>query len=336
MPISPISSRLLGNRRVCPMGLGCMSLSQAYSPAPADEIGTAILHRALDLGYDHLDTARIYGMGHNEALLGKALKGHRNRFFLASKTGIFADGSRRRIDCRPATIRKACEESLKSLQTDHIDLYYLHRHDYDTPIEESVGTLGDLIREGKIGGVGLSEVSAATLRRAHAEHPVMAVQTEYSLWTRNPELGVLDACKELGTTFVAFSPVGRGVLANNMRDPSTLAAHDFRAGIPRFSAEHWPTNLDLINKFNAIAKQQEVTSAQLALAWVLSRGEHIVAIPGTSRMDHMEENMARWDWLPSAAVLQQLDELINQQTVSGHRYGDAMRTNVDTEEFAAE
>ncbi len=329
-----ISKRKIGNREVCPIGFGCMSLSWAYGRKPEDEEGAAILHRALDLGYDHLDTARLYGMGHNEELIGNTLKGMRDRFYLASKTGIFVEGDKRWIDCRPDTLRKALETSLKTLQTDHIDLYYLHRHDYDTPIEESVGALGDLVREGKIGGIGLSEVSAPTLRRAAKEHHITAVQNEYSLWTRNPEIGVLDACAELGTTFVAFSPVGRGVLTGAIHDTAAIAETDFRAGMPRFSAENWPHNLRLIERFEAIAAAEHVTPAQLALAWVLSRGEHVVAIPGTGRMAHLEENFARWDWQPSVEVLAELDALINQETVAGHRYSDAMRANIDTEEFA--
>ncbi len=329
-----IGKRKLGGREVNPVGFGCMSLSFAYGYQPPDEEGTAILHRALDLGYDHLDTARLYGMGHNEELIGKALKGMRERFYLASKTGIFYEDGVRRVDCRPEKLREACEISLKLLQTDHIDLYYLHRHDYDVPIEESVGGLAELIREGKIGGIGLSEVSAGTLRRAAKEHPVAAVQNEYSLWTRNPELGLSEACAELGTTLVAFSPVGRGALANGVRATSELDEKDFRAGMPRFSEENWPHNLGLIDSFNAIAEGQGATPAQLALAWVLSRGDHVVAIPGTGRMAHMEENIARWDWQPPAEVLEELDALINEQTIAGHRYGEAMRANVDTEEYA--
>lgn len=197
--------RKLGEHAVCPIGLGCMSLSFAYGRQPPEEEATTLLHRALDLGYDHLDTARLYGLGHNEALLGEALQGMRHRFFLASKAGIVADGDKRRVDCRPETLKAACEGSLRALRTDHIDLYYLHRHDDKVPVEESVGALGDLVREGKIGGVGLSEVSADTLRRAHTEHRIAAVQNEYSLWTRNPEIAVLEACRKLGTTFVAFS-----------------------------------------------------------------------------------------------------------------------------------
>ncbi|MFV8816741.1 aldo/keto reductase [Haliea sp. E17] len=329
-----VSRRSIGKREVNPIGFGCMSLSWAYGRKPTDEEGAAILHRALDLGYDHLDTARLYGMGHNEELLGKSLKGLRERFYLASKTGIFVEGDKRWVDCRPQTLRTALEASLKTLQTDYIDLYYLHRHDYDTPVEESVGALGDLIREGKIGGIGLSEVSAATLRRAAKEHHITAVQNEYSLWTRNPELGVLEACRELGTTFVAFSPLGRGVLTGTIQDTAEFAENDFRASMPRFSDENWPHNRELVHVFAKMAEAEGVTPAQLALAWVLSRGEHVVAIPGTGRMQHLEENIARWDYQPSPVELQRLDALINQSTVRGHRYSHALRANIDTEEFA--
>jgi aryl-alcohol dehydrogenase-like predicted oxidoreductase len=326
--------RSIGGRKVCPVGLGCMSLSWAYGGQPPDDVGAAILHRALELGYNHLDTARIYGAGHNETLIGKTLKGQRSRFYLASKAGIQYNGKQRNVDCSPASLRAACEESLRLLQTDHIDLYYLHRFDYNTPIEESVGALADLVREGKIGGIGLSEMSAPTLRKAAAVHPITAVQNEYSLWSRNSEIAVLQACRELDTTFVAFSPLGRGALANGVRDINALDKDDFRSGMPRFQEENWRRNLELIDQFNAIAEQQGVTPAQLSLAWVLSRGDHIVTIPGTGKMAHMEENIARWDWQPSAEVLNMLDTLINERTVAGDRYGANMKLNVDTEDFS--
>lgn len=329
----PVSARTIGGRAVCPVGLGCMSLSWAYGRQPADADGAALLHRALEFGYNHLDTARIYGAGHSESLIGRTLKGQRHRFYLASKAGIQYNGRQRSVDCSPATLRAACEESLRLLQTDHIDLYYLHRYDYNTPIEESVAALAGLVRDGKIGGIGLSEMSATTLRKAAAVHPITAVQNEYSLWTRNSEIAVLEACRELGTSFVAFSPLGRGALANGVRDITALDKDDFRCGIPRFQAENWNHNLKLIDQFNAIAEQEGVTPAQLSLAWVLSRGEHVVTIPGTSRMQHLEENIARWNWLPSAEVLNRLDALINERTVAGDRYGESMKLNVDTEDF---
>jgi aryl-alcohol dehydrogenase-like predicted oxidoreductase len=244
------------------------------------------------------------------------------------------EGKARRIDCRPEMIKAACEESLKLLQTDHIDLYYLHRRDFTVPIEDSVGALAELVKEGKIGSIGLSEMSAETLRKASAVHPIAAMQTEYSLTTRNPEIAVLDACRELGTTFVAFSPVARGMLANGLRDPESLPDRDLRKGWPRFTGENWAHNLALVDQFNAIAAEQGVTPAQLSLAWVLSRGDHIVTIPGTAVMAHLEENIARWDWEIPADVSARVDALINRHTVAGTRYPAAQQGTIDTEEFA--
>ncbi|NCN85048.1 MAG: aldo/keto reductase [Sphingomonadales bacterium] len=329
-----ISKRTISGSSVNPVGLGCMSLSWAYGVPPSEEDASKLLHRALDLGYDHLDTANIYGLGHNETLIGNALHRRRKEFFLATKMGLIVDGDRRGVDCSPAAIRQCVEESLARLQTDHIDLYYMHRRDFDVPIEESVGAMADLIKEGKIGSIGLSEMSAETLRKAAAEHPIAAVQTEYSLWTRNPEIAVLEACRELGTTLVAFSPVARGVLANGVRDVGALAEKDLRRNMPRFNEENWPKNLGLVDQFNAIAAKEGVTPAQLSLAWVLSRGEHVVAIPGTASVAHLEENLARWDWELSAEVKSRLDALINQETVAGPRYGELIQKTIDTEEFA--
>ena len=329
-----VGKRQLGGRSVNPVGLGCMSLSWAYGTPPSEDYAVQLLNRALDLGYDHLDTANIYGLGHNETLLGKALQGRRQEFFLATKMGIIVDGARRGVDCKPETIKACVEQSLQRLQTDHIDLYYIHRRDFSTPIEDSMGAMADLVKEGKIGAVGLSEMSADTLRRAHAVHPVGAVQTEYSLWTRNPEIAVLDACRELGVTFVAFSPVGRGVLANGVRDMAALPEKDLRHTMPRFNADNWPKNLALIDAFNAIATREGVTPAQLSLAWVHSRGNHVVTIPGTASIPHLEENIARWDWDLPAGVAAELDSLINQHTVAGPRYGPVIQQTIDTEEFA--
>jgi aryl-alcohol dehydrogenase-like predicted oxidoreductase len=329
-----ITKRSINGRSINPVGLGCMSLSWAYGVPPSEEDAAKLLHRALDLGYDHLDTANIYGLGHNETLIGNALHGRRKEFFLATKMGLIIDGAKRGVDCSPAAIRKCVEESLTRLQTDFIDLYYMHRRDFDVPIEESVGAMAELIKEGKIGSIGLSEMSAETLRKAAAVHPIAAVQTEYSLWTRNPEIAVLDACRELGTTLVAFSPVARGVLANGVRDVDALAEKDLRRNMPRFNEENWPKNLGLVDQFNAIAAEEGVTPAQLSLAWVLSRGEHVVAIPGTASIAHLEENLARWDWELSAATVARLDALINQASVAGPRYGELIQQTIDTEDFA--
>lgn len=329
-----VGMRRINGREVNPVGLGCMSLSWAYGTPPSDEEGERLLVRALDLGYNFLDTANIYGLGHNETRLGNALKGRRKEFFLATKMGIKVDGPRRSVDCSPEAIKRCVDESLARLQTDHIDLYYMHRRDFSVPIEESMGAMKELVEAGKIGSVGLSEMGADTIRRAHAVHPVAALQTEYSLWTRNPEIAVLDTCRDLGITFVAFSPVARGVLANGVRDVAALPDKDLRNTMPRFNAENWPKNLALVDAFNAIAAREGVTPAQLSLAWVLSRGEHVVTIPGTANEAHLAENIARWDWDIPVPVAAELDGLINQQTVAGHRYGEAIRSTIDTEDFA--
>ncbi len=327
-------TRTLAGRQINPIGLGCMSMSWAYGVPPGEDYAVALLNQALDLGYDHLDTANIYGLGHNETLVGKALKGRRDEFFLATKTGIVVEGPNRGIDCSPASIRQNIDASLQRLQTDRVDLYYLHRFDPKAPIADSIGTMADLVAEGKIGGIGVSEWSAAHIREAHAVHPLSAVQTEYSLWSRNAEIAVLDTCRELGITFVAFSPVARGVLAGGVRDVDALPEKDIRHTMPRFDAEHWPVNLALVDAFNAVAAREGVTPAQLSLAWVLSRGEHVVAIPGTADQGHLAENFARHDWELSPALASELDALINRKTVSGPRYSAAIQRTIDTEEFA--
>lgn len=327
-------SRSLAGRPVNPIGLGCMSLSWAYGVPPGEDYAVELLNKALDLGYDHLDTANIYGLGHNETLLGKALKGRRDQFFLATKMGIVVEGPNRGIDCSPQAIRLSIDASLQRLQTDRVDLYYMHRFDPKVPIAEMMGTMAELVAEGKIGSVGVSEWSAAHIREAHAVHPIAAVQTEYSLWSRNPEIAVLDTCRELGITFVAFSPVARGVLAGGVRDVAALPEKDLRRTMPRFNAENWPHNLALVDAFNAIAQREGVTPAQLSLAWVLARGEHVVAIPGTANQQHLAENIARSDWAMPPALVAELDRLINRQTVAGPRYGALIQQTIDTEEFA--
>ena len=326
--------RSLAGRQLNPIGLGCMGLSHGYGMPPSPEEAERVLHAALDLGYDHIDTARLYGAGRNEELIGRALKGRRDQYFLASKTGIIIDGPKRLTDCRPETLQREVEISLKALQTDHIDLYYLHRRDFKVPIEDSIGALAELVRQGKIGAIGVSEMGAETIRRGHAVHPIAAVQTEYSLWTRNVEIAVLETCRELGIALVAFSPLARGVLANGLRDPETLREDDIRYTHPRFNTENWPKNLALVDGFNAIAADQGVTPAQLSLAWVLSRGDHVHAIPGTTNQAHLTQNVARRDWRPEPAVLARLGTLINQQTVAGPRYAAPMQRTIDTEEFA--
>lgn len=327
-------ARMIAGKELHPVGLGCMNVSWAYGTPPAHEDCVALLNQALDLGYDHLDTARIYGAGKNEALIAEALKGRRNEFFLASKCGIVVEGPKRGVDCSPETIRTAIETSLRTLETDYIDLYYMHRFDPKVPIADSVGEFTRAIEAGKIGAYGVSEWSSAHIRDAHAVHPVGAVQTEYSLWTRNVELGVLDTCKALGIPFVAFSPVGRGALCGQLKDPSTLEEQDLRTKMPRFNAENWPKNLTLIERFAALAQQAGVTPAQLALKWVLSRGENVHVIPGTTNPQHLRDNHHAAEVAVSQAVLDQAGRLINHDTVAGHRYHDAIRPTIDTEEFA--
>lgn len=329
-----VTKRKLGNRMVNPVGLGCMSLSWAYGDRPPQEYREKLLNRALDIGTDHLDTARIYGMGDNETLIGDTLASRRDEFYLASKTGIIVDGKRRAIDCHPDTITQQLEISLNLLKTDHIDLYYMHRFDPKVPIADSVGALARAVEAGKIGGYGVSEWSSAHIREAHAVHPVTAVQSEYSLWTRNPELGPLQTCAELGIAFVAFSPVGRGALCGGL-DPKALGERDLRRTMPRFHDEHWPHNNALIEQFCALASEAGVTAAQLSLAWVLAQGDHVHVIPGTTSIEHMEDNFAAGEMTIAPDLLDKVDRLINYETVSGHRYAAEGQASIDSEEFEA-
>lgn len=323
-------TRKVGEFEVSAIGLGCMSLSRAYGSPPPRELAEAVLKGALDAGYTFFDTAAVYGIGHNEALIGEVLKDRRGDFVLASKCGLTV-GDERQLNGEPANLKDTCERSLRRLQTEVIDLYYLHRWDRRVPIEDSVGALADLVREGKIRAIGLSEVSAATLRRAHAVHPITALQTEYSPWTRNPEIAVLDACRELGVAFVAFSPVGRGFLAGGVRDPSQLEPSDFRTGMPRFQGENFARNLELLAGFEAIARDAGCTPAQLCLAWLLAKDPNVVPIPGTSRPEHMRENAAAAEIRLSDETVAAVDELVNERTVAGPRYNGAMQASVDTE-----
>ena len=331
-----MNTRKLGPFNVSEIGLGCMSLSHAYGIPPDAEAAAALLQKALDLGYTHVDTAALYGFGANETLIGRALKDRRKEFTLASKGGMFRNAQgQREIDGRPEAIRRHCEESLTRLQTDVIDLYYLHRWDKRIPVEDSIGALSDLISEGKIKTIGISEVSAATIRRAHRVHPLTAVQTEYSLWTRNAEVAVLDTCRELGITFVAFSPLARGFLTGTLRDTSTMPAKDIRLGMPRFQADHFPKNLRLLDGLSALAREHGCTMGQLALAWVLAQGSHVVPIPGTTRIDHLEENVGAVRVSLSQDMQNRLNALINPSTVSGARYAPAVQIEIDTEEVGA-
>jgi aryl-alcohol dehydrogenase-like predicted oxidoreductase len=334
-----MQQRRLGAFQVSAIGLGCMNLSHAYGAPVSPEQGERVLLSALDAGVTLFDTAALYGFGANETLLGKVLKAHRQKFILASKCGmqgvdLNGDGKLVRvIDGRPETIRKTCEASLRRLQTDVIDLYYLHRWDKRVPLEDSVGALSDLVRKGHIRSIGLSEVSAASLRRAHAVHPIAALQTEYSLWTRNPEIAVLQACKELGVAFVAFSPVARGFLGGTLQDVSSLDAKDIRRMMPRFEVSNYAANLRLLPAYLALAREAGCTPAQLALAWLLQKAEHIIPIPGTTSVAHLAEDLDAAKLTLTAATMAQLDALINQTTVTGSRYNPQGNSEVDTETF---
>jgi len=332
-----MQQRQLGPFTVSAIGLGCMNLSHAYGAPPAPEVGEALLHRALDLGVTLFDTAALYGFGANESLVGKAFKAHRQQITLCTKGGMagvtFPDGVKRVINGRPEAIRQNCEDSLNRLGTDVIDLYYLHRWDKQVPIEDSVGAMSDLVRAGKVRSIGLSEVSATTLRKAHAVHPIAALQTEYSLWTRNPEIAVLKACEELGVTFVPFSPVARGFLCGDLRDVGGLAANDIRRTMPRFAADTYAANLHLLPGYLAIAQEVGCTPAQLALAWLLHKDSKLIPIPGTQNIHHLEDNMAAVNVALTADQMQRLEALINQHTVKGARYNAQATVEVDTEEF---
>ena len=329
-----MDTRKLGPFTVSTIGLGCMCLSHAYGTPPDAGTAARVLHRALDLGYTHLDSAALYGFGANETLIGNAIKGRRREYVLASKGGMFRNAQgQREIDGRPEMIRKNCEESLQRLQTDVIDLYYLHRWDKRRPIEESIGAVADLVKEGKVTAIGLSEVSAATIRKAHKVHPLTAVQTDYSVWTRNAEVAVLETCRELGIAFVAFSPLARGFLTGELRDASTLPAKDIRLGMPRFQRNHFPANLKLLDGLAPLTRERGCTMGQLALAWVLAQGSHIIPIPGTTSVAHLEENIGATRMTLSRDMQDRLSALITPRTVSGARYAPAVQAEIDTEEL---
>ena len=332
-----MQTRQLGPFSVSAIGLGCMNLSHAYGAPVSREQGERVLLAALDAGVTFFDTAALYGFGANETLVGEVMKPHRNKFILASKCGMQGvdkgDGTKVRvIDGRPATIGQTCEDALRRLQTDVIDLYYLHRWDKQVPIEESVGALADLVRAGKIRTIGLSEVSAATLRRAHAEHPITALQTEYSLWTRNPEIAVLQACRELGVTFVPFSPVARGFLCGPL-DIAGFDAKDIRRTMPRFAPDNYTANLKLLPAYNALAQEAGCSPSQLALAWLLHKGEDLIPIPGTTSVEHLLDDLRAVDVRLSAELMARAEALINERTVKGDRYNAQANSEVDTEVF---
>lgn len=322
--------RKLAGLEVSAIGLGCMSMSQAYGKPDRDE-SERVLLGALDAGYTFLDTASIYGVGHNETLIGEVLKSHRDEYVLASKCGIVVQEGKRGVDCRPESVRATCEASLKRLQTEVIDLYYLHRKDPAVPIEDSVGALARLKQEGKIKHLGLSEVSSTTLRRACQEHQITAVQSEYSLWTRDPEHKVLAACEELGVGFVPFSPLGRAFLSGLVQDMTQLEENDMRQGMPRFNGENFESNLLMLDQFKQLASDNNCSPSQLALAWVLAQGESLVPIPGTKHVDFMKENAAAADLKISDADLAKAGQIINADTVSGDRYAQSQMISLDPE-----
>jgi hypothetical protein len=328
-----MAKRRIGPFEVEPIGLGCMSLSHAYGTPPPKENSIALLNRAIDLGYDFFDTAALYGFGANEQLLGEAIGQRRPEYRLASKCGMTGVDGKRVIDGRPETLRRTLEESLRRLKTDFIDLYYLHRWDKNVPIEESAGELGRFVEEGKVGGIGLSEVSADTLRKAHAIHPIAAVQNEYSPWSRNVELGVLRATRELGAALVAFSPTARGFLAGAVRDTGALNENDLRRSMPRFQGDNLRSNLTLLERFEQLASEAGCSSAQLSLAWVLSRGDHVVAIPGTTSLRHLEDNFVARELKIDDAILAEIDSFMAPGQISGARYAEATLAEIDTEDF---
>lgn len=328
-----MKTRRIGPFEVSAVGLGCMNLSHAYGTPPSREVAAAVLDGALNGGITLFDTAALYGFGANEELLGSLLRPHRERIVLTSKCGMQGVDGVRVIDGRPDTIRASVEASLQRLRTDVIDVLYLHRLDFKVPIEDSVGAMADLVKAGKVRALGLSEVSAATLRRAHAVHPIAALQSEYSLWTRNPEIAVLEACRELGTAFVAFSPLARGFLGGDLRDVSKLEPKDIRRAMPRFAHDNYAANLKLLSAFEDEACALNCAPATLALAWLLHQGEDIVPIPGTSKPEHLWEMIAAPQLALDAATLARLDALINQRTVHGARYNAATQSEIDTEEF---
>lgn len=312
-----------------------MNLSHAYDVAPSEEAGIRLLNAALDMGVTLLDTAALYGGGNNERLLGKAVMHRRDEFALASKCVLDLIDGQRVLDGRPEVILGSLDRSLQRLGVDHIDLYHMHRLDKTVPIEESVGALVRAKEAGKIGAIGLSEMSAETLRRAHAVHPIASMQSEYSPTVRNPEVAVLDTCRELGTGFLAFSPVARGMLAGAIKDDGYVAG-DIRANMPRFSGERLAHNLKAVARFEALAAEVGITPAQLSLAWVLAQGEHIIPIPGTRSIAHLEEDLKAATISLDAAVLAQVADIFAGDAIHGARYAAPFQAQIDTELLSEE
>jgi len=322
-----MQTRKLGNQglTVSAMGLGCMGMSEFYGGRD-DAESIATLHRALELGVTFLDTADMYGPFKNEELVGTAIKGKRDRVVLATKFGIVrdsADPNKRGINGKASYVKKSCEGSLKRLQVDHIDLYYQHRVDPDTPIEETIGAMAELVREGKVKYIGLSEAGPMTLRRAYAVHPISALQTEYSLWTRDPEDQILPTCRELGIGFVAYSPLGRGFLTGRFKRPEDLPGDDFRRNNPRFQGENFQKNLRLVERIREIAAEKQCTASQLALAWVAAQGDDVVPIPGTKRRIYLEENVRALDVRLAKQDMDRINEVLPKGATAGTRYPES-------------
>lgn len=331
-------TRKIGEFDVSAIGLGCMNCSAGYGKAD-DETSARLLNQSIDDGYSFLDTATLYGDGHNESLIGDNLNHRRSEYLLASKCGLVKLPDGRRVpNGRPEILKQQCDESLKRLKTDVIDLYYLHRMDTEVPIEESVGALADCLHQGKIRSIGLSEIATETLKRAYAEFPITAVQSEYSLWSRTPEFGILKACEELGVSFVPFSPLARGFLTGKSQDVTHLTDDDLRCSIarPRFEVDNFAENVKLLQPYARIAKKLDCNMAQLALAWLLAQknsvGEKtLVPIPGTKHITYMQENIQATEIELDAATVIELDELINDNTIKGNRYTDQLMTLSDSE-----